>query len=72
MMMNQLYVINPQKTSSSKGKQDIVFKTADKGGGWVMMDKNYYWDKIVKKIYFLKCIKRFLLTVRKVSFQIYK
>ena len=42
MMMNQLYVINPQKTSSSKGKQDIVFKAADKGGGWVMMDKNYY------------------------------
>ena len=42
MMMNQLYVINPQKTSSSKGKQDIVFKTADKGGGWVMRDKNYY------------------------------
>ena len=25
-----------------KGNQDIVFKTADKGGGWVIMDKNYY------------------------------
>ena len=32
-----------------KGNQDIVFKTADKGGGWVIMDKNYYRDKIVKE-----------------------
>ena len=31
-----------------RGNQDIVFKVADKGGGWVIMDKNYYWDKIVK------------------------
>ena len=34
---------------SLKGNQDIVFKTADKGGGWVIMDKNYYQDKIVKE-----------------------
>ena len=32
-----------------KGNQDIVFKTADKGGGWVIMDKNYYWVKTVKE-----------------------
>ena len=25
-----------------RGNQDIVFKVADKGGGWVIMDKNYY------------------------------
>ena len=24
-----------------KGNQNIVLKTADKGGGWVIMDKNY-------------------------------
>ena len=24
----------------------------DKGGGWVIMDKNYYWDKIAKKFTF--------------------
>ena len=40
----------------------------DKGGGWVIMDKNYYWDKIAKKIYFLKSIKSFLLTVSEKSF----
>ena len=34
---------------SLKGNQDTVFKTADKGGGWVIMDKNYYRDKIVKE-----------------------
>ena len=34
---------------SLKGNQDIAFKTADKGGGWVIMDKNYYRDKIVKE-----------------------
>ena len=34
---------------SLKGNQDIVFKTADKGGGWFIMDKNYYQDKIVKE-----------------------
>ena len=34
---------------SLKGNQDIVFKTADEGGGWVIMDKNYYWDKTVKE-----------------------
>ena len=34
---------------SLKGNQDIVFKTADKGGGWVIMAKTYYWDKIVKE-----------------------
>ena len=33
---------------SLKENQDIVFKTADKGGGWVIMDKNYYREKIVK------------------------
>ena len=33
---------------SLKGNQD-TFKTADKGGGWVIMDKNYYRDKIVKE-----------------------
>ena len=27
---------------SLKGNQVIVFKTADKGGGWVIMDKKYY------------------------------
>ena len=25
-----------------KGNQNIVFKTADKGGRWVITDKNYY------------------------------
>ena len=34
---------------SLKGNQDIVFKTADKGGEWVMMDKKYYRDKIAKE-----------------------
>ena len=34
---------------SLKGNQDIVFKTADEGGGWVIMDKNYYQDKVVKE-----------------------
>ena len=34
---------------SLKGNQDTVFKTADKGGGWVIMEKNYYQDKIVKE-----------------------
>ena len=32
-----------------KENQDRVFKTEDKGGGWVIMDKNYYRDKIVKE-----------------------
>ena len=34
---------------SLKENQDIVFKTADKGGGWVTMDKNYYGDKKVRE-----------------------
>ena len=34
---------------SLKGNQDIVSKTADKDGGWVIMDKNYYQDEIVKE-----------------------
>ena len=34
---------------SLKGNQDIVCKTADKGSGWVIMDKNYYQVKIVKE-----------------------
>ena len=33
---------------SLKGNQDIVFKTADKEGGWFIMDKNYYRHKMVK------------------------
>ena len=32
-----------------KENQDRVFKIEDKGGGWVIMDKNYYRDKIVKE-----------------------
>ena len=31
-----------------KANQDIVFKTADKGSGWIVMDKNYYRVKTVK------------------------
>ena len=34
---------------SLKANQDIVFKTADKGGRWTVMDKNYYQDKVVKE-----------------------
>ena len=34
---------------SLKGNVDIVFKTADKGGGWVITDKNYYRDKIAQE-----------------------
>ena len=43
-----------------KENQDIVFKTADKGGGWVIMDKNYYRDKIVKSLLTVikKCLNR--------------
>ena len=26
---------------------NLIFKTADKGGGWVIMDKNYYKDQLV-------------------------
>lgn len=32
---------------SLKKTQDVVFKTADKRGGWVIMEKYYYWNKIV-------------------------
>ena len=32
---------------SLKGHLDIVFKTEDKGRGWVIIHKNYYQDKIV-------------------------
>ena len=32
---------------SLKGQQDKVFKTEDKGRGWVIIHKNYYQDKIV-------------------------
>ena len=32
-----------------KANQDIVFKTADKGSGWIVMDKNYYRVKTVKE-----------------------
>ena len=31
------------------GNQDIIFKTADKESGWVIMDKSYYRDKIVRE-----------------------
>ena len=50
---------------SLKGNQDIVFKRADKGDGWVIMDKNYYQNKIVmvacrvqiwKKKHFVKIV----------------
>ena len=34
---------------SLKGHQDIVFKTPDKAGGWVIKDKKYHRDKIVKE-----------------------
>ena len=34
---------------SSKENLDIVFKTADERGGWIIMDKNYHRDKIVKE-----------------------
>ena len=34
--------------SLQKENQDIIFKTADKGDGWVITDKNCYWDKTVK------------------------
>ena len=43
---------------SFKGNQDIVYKTADKGGGWVIMNKNYYRDKIVGQHFFFKRIQR--------------
>ena len=35
----------------------MVFKTADKGGGWAIMDKNYYRDKIVKENLFFNVYK---------------
>ena len=38
---------------------DMVFKTAYKGGRWVMMDKNYHRDNI----YFLMSVKRFPLAM---------
>ena len=34
---------------SFKGHQDIVLKTPDKAGGWVIKDKKYHRDKIVKE-----------------------
>ena len=32
---------------SLKEINNLIFKTADKGGGWVIMDKNYYKDQLV-------------------------
>ena len=32
---------------SLKENNNLIFKTADKGGGWVIMDKNYYKDQLV-------------------------
>ena len=32
-----------------KWNQDIVFKTADKRGEWVIIDTNYHRDEIVKE-----------------------
>ena len=32
---------------SLKKHNNLIFKTADKGGGWVIMDKEYYRDKLV-------------------------
>ena len=34
---------------SSKENQDIAFKKTNKGGGWFIMDKNFYRDKIFKE-----------------------
>ena len=33
---------NQGNQTKLRGNQDIVFKVADKGGGWVIMGKNYY------------------------------
>ena len=49
---------------SLKENNNLIFKTADKGGGWVIMDKNYYKDQLVmftKKFQEI-VIKKFLKT----------
>ena len=61
---------------SLKGNQDIVFKRADKGDGWVIMDKNYYQNKIVmvacrvqiwKKKHFVKIVTSLLTVLFKMT-----
>ena len=54
---------------SFKGNQDIVYKTADKGGGWVIMNKNYYRNKIVKQHLFSNIYKEVSINSNKKVFK---